>query len=264
MSGGEQFDIAVSHAPEDYGAASRLAEELASHGWLVFAGRTLPESGGAKVVIVLWSSNSAASRQVEREAEQAFRRDAYVPVRLDACPVPAALGHVQVTDLVAWYRSPAQILPDALIHALARRLRSTVAGMSTEQRVARTRPRLVPVIDDEATALADDRVVKLSGTVPGGMHYELSVHLSQLRAKPAGLVIGRVTGQCDLVLAHASVSRRHALLRVGEGRLLLSDLGSTNGTTVNSVSATSDGLELSRGAVVRMGDVELIVDGIGQ
>jgi hypothetical protein len=48
----------------------------------------------------------------------------------------------------------------------------------------------------------------------------------------ARLVIGR-SSRCQLVLAHDTVSRRHAELRIEDGRWLLRDLGSSNGTWVN-------------------------------
>jgi hypothetical protein len=48
----------------------------------------------------------------------------------------------------------------------------------------------------------------------------------------ARLVIGRSSG-CQLVLADDTVSRRHAELYVEDGRWLLRDLGSANGTWVN-------------------------------
>jgi hypothetical protein len=274
MSATDKYDIFLSYTPEDGEVAQRLANELASHGWLVFWDRELLPGAtsrtqiqstlnAAKVVIVLWSSKSVDSRWVEIEADHAFQRDVYIPVKVDDCHLPLALSDVQVADLRAWSRSPGHVLPEVLIHALARRLRGG-GGSPTQQGRFRPAPRLLPVIDDEATALAADRVIKLTGSVPGGQSFEVAVHLSQLRAKPAGLVIGRVTGQCDLVVAHASVSRRHALLRAGDARLLLSDLGSTNGTLVNSVHAGSVGIQLMRGAIVRMGDVELIVGGIGR
>jgi len=44
------------------------------------------------------------------------------------------------------------------------------------------------------------------------------------------LVLGRDPG-CDIAIAHESLSRRHALLRIGP-EMMIEDLGSTNGTTV--------------------------------
>jgi hypothetical protein len=265
MSGADQYDVFISYTREDGEIARRLAAELASHGWLVSWDRTQIKAAlaTAKVVIVIWSAASVRSHGLKVEADQAFQRDVYIPVKVDDCALPAALSHVQVADLRTWVKSPEHVLPDAMIHALARRLRSTVMGEPTPARVGRPVPRLV-ANSEEQTALAANRFVRLAGTSISGDQYEIAVQLSQLRARPAGLVIGRVADQCDLAVPHASVSRRHALLRVGGGRLLLSDLGSTNGTMVNSMPATSAGLELTRGAVVRMGDVELTVEGVGR
>jgi hypothetical protein len=47
-----------------------------------------------------------------------------------------------------------------------------------------------------------------------------------------GLVIGR-NPDCDLVVMDPTVSRRHAELRRENGRWILADLGSSNGTRVN-------------------------------
>ncbi len=46
------------------------------------------------------------------------------------------------------------------------------------------------------------------------------------------MLIGRAES-CNLVIESPTVSRRHAELRLHDGRWLLSDLGSTNGTWVN-------------------------------
>ena len=62
-----------------------------------------------------------------------------------------------------------------------------------------------------------------------------------LRRRPVGLlegaaagllVLGRSSG-CQLVFADDTVSRRHAELRLVDGRWMLRDLGSSNGTWVN-------------------------------
>jgi hypothetical protein len=46
------------------------------------------------------------------------------------------------------------------------------------------------------------------------------------------LVVGR-SSRCDIVLWDATISRRHARLIFRDGRWVLQDLGSTNGTTLN-------------------------------
>ena len=61
------------------------------------------------------------------------------------------------------------------------------------------------------------------------------------RRRPAGLLEGAAGGrlmlgrssECQLVFADDTVSRRHAELRLVEGRWMLRDLGSSNGTWVN-------------------------------
>jgi pSer/pThr/pTyr-binding forkhead associated (FHA) protein len=61
------------------------------------------------------------------------------------------------------------------------------------------------------------------------------------RRRPAGLLAGAAGGRlligrspdCQLVFADDTVSRRHAELRFDEGRWMLRDLGSANGTWVN-------------------------------
>jgi uncharacterized protein (TIGR02996 family) len=52
------------------------------------------------------------------------------------------------------------------------------------------------------------------------------------------IAIGRVQGN-DVILAHASVSRRHARIVVRHGKLIIVDLRSTNGTFVNGRRLTS-------------------------
>src|SRR5688572_11414118 len=53
-------------------------------------------------------------------------------------------------------------------------------------------------------------------------------------------VVGRDPSQCDLVLEHALISRRHALLEVdAEGHVDVTDLGSRQGTFVNGERVAS-------------------------
>src|SRR5215210_9398720 len=71
------------------------------------------------------------------------------------------------------------------------------------------------------------------------------------------VVIGR--GQeCQLKLTHASVSRRHATIRVDDGQLRIADLGSHNGTRVNG-EPVSESHALASGDVAMVGDVVLVV-----
>ena len=49
---------------------------------------------------------------------------------------------------------------------------------------------------------------------------------------PAGVTLGR-SRQCDVVLDDPNVSRQHAEIRPRGGSWVLTDLGSTNGSSIN-------------------------------
>ncbi|NVN99861.1 MAG: FHA domain-containing protein [Geobacteraceae bacterium] len=68
-------------------------------------------------------------------------------------------------------------------------------------------------------------------------------------------VIGRKG--CDLVLNDGQISRRHAELKVVERKLVIEDLGSTNGTMVNGENVTSK--RLSPGDLLTIGETSLRV-----
>jgi DNA-binding NtrC family response regulator len=74
------------------------------------------------------------------------------------------------------------------------------------------------------------------------------------------LVIG-ADGSCDLCLHDATVSRRHAELRVEARGVMLRDLGSTNGTTCNGARVTE--VVLSSDATFSCGETKLQLSAIG-
>jgi two-component system, NtrC family, response regulator AtoC len=71
------------------------------------------------------------------------------------------------------------------------------------------------------------------------------------------VVIGRAP-EAELRVQHASVSRRHATMRVDDGVVRVADLGSHNGTRVNG-EPVSEARMLASGDVVTVGDVVLVV-----
>jgi pSer/pThr/pTyr-binding forkhead associated (FHA) protein len=68
------------------------------------------------------------------------------------------------------------------------------------------------------------------------------------------MIIGREAA--DIQLADERVSRRHALLRVTDQRVELSDVESANGTEVNGVRISSP-VSLAHGDTVRVGRTTL-------
>ena len=73
----------------------------------------------------------------------------------------------------------------------------------------------------------------------------------------APIRIGRAP-ECELVLKDARASRRHARLHARDGVLVLTDLGSTNGTLVNGHRVTE--LVLGAGDRIQIGDTSLLVE----
>jgi len=69
-------------------------------------------------------------------------------------------------------------------------------------------------------------------------------------------VLGRAA-DCDLVVADARVSRRHAELRREGNCFLLADLGSTNGTLLNGQRLTQ-ALPLRDGDVIELGSARFV------
>ena len=69
--------------------------------------------------------------------------------------------------------------------------------------------------------------------------------------------IGRAP-ECELVLKDNRVSRRHARLAARDGVLVLTDLGSTNGTRVNGNRVTE--VVLGAGDRVQIGETSLVVE----
>ncbi len=80
----------------------------------------------------------------------------------------------------------------------------------------------------------------------------------RLALEPGSLEVGR---ECSgLVVADTGVSRRHLVLVVAPGGLIVTDLDSTNGTTVNGVSLAPGAEQALRaGDVVRMAATEIAV-----
>jgi len=75
--------------------------------------------------------------------------------------------------------------------------------------------------------------------------------------RSGAIVIGRAP-EVELRVQHASVSRRHATIRVDDGVVRIADLGSHNGTRVNG-EAVAEARTLASGDVATVGDVVLVV-----
>jgi hypothetical protein len=80
----------------------------------------------------------------------------------------------------------------------------------------------------------------------------------RIRLSDRPIVLGRQP-DCDVVLDDSNVSRRHAEIVVRDGEVVLSDLGSTNGTKVNGASVRSCVLRI--GDAVQIGLSRMLIEG---
>jgi adenylate cyclase len=129
------------------------------------------------------------------------------------------------------------------------------AGGGVMAPITRTRATIKRRVDNSWTLAGKDR---------DGVAFEIVVSASELRHAEAGLVLGRHSEQCDLVVAHGSLSRRHARLRFTDGRLTIEDLGSTNGTIVDGMRLPVDTPRpLRDGAQLLLGEIRFVVSETG-
>jgi len=72
------------------------------------------------------------------------------------------------------------------------------------------------------------------------------------------VVIGRAEDDgVDVIIPEASISKRHCTFAVDAGRVVLSDCGSTNGTSVNGEPVAATPVELAGGETISLGRLQL-------
>ena len=110
------------------------------------------------------------------------------------------------------------------------------------------------------TRMVPQITLRFEGVDSTSNKHAFEVTLEKLMSRAQGMVIGRAADQSDLVVAHATVSRRHARLSLAGDALQLEDLGSTNGTMVGGKKLRAgEPVTLHAGNKVRLGDVELLI-----
>jgi hypothetical protein len=125
-----------------------------------------------------------------------------------------------------------------------------------------------PEAGDQTMRLdADANLLPQSAKVPGGdlaMPTGRRLSLAVLEGKDSGRIFPierpRVTlgrGESDIVLNDSEISRQHASIEVRGQRVVLQDLGSTNGTFVNEVKVAQ--AELENRAEFRVGGTRLML-----
>lgn len=207
-------------------------------------------------------------RRIERamEAERgAEGRRGLVPDRFVVRLHPQDLaGLLAAEDVASDLASGALGFARAHGYALRERPRVTLAPD----------PRLRPGEVEVETALSPvaEPTVQVEGSEAGTRVFEVPVvrgpdavlevrepgaAARRVPVKGAPIRIGRAP-ECELVLKDSRVSRRHARLAARDGVLVLTDLGSTNGTRVNGHRVTE--VVLGVGDRVQLGDTSLVVE----
>lgn len=113
-----------------------------------------------------------------------------------------------------------------------------------------------PFDEPESTAFARPAVISQGALSIVFQFEDLLVATLPPMAGVTDLTVGRLP-DCDLVLDHPSVSKRHAVLVWDDemGQCLVKDLGSRNGTYVNDEKLTGDAT-LRDGDVVSFGEAQ--------
>jgi hypothetical protein len=116
------------------------------------------------------------------------------------------------------------------------------------------------VAPNTTTRMVPQVTLRFEGTDSTKNKHGFELTLDKLMSRPEGMVIGRAADQCDFVVAHPTVSRRHARLRVAGEAVQVEDLGSTNGTRVGERALKAgEPMALHAGNKLRLGDVDLLV-----
>ena len=90
------------------------------------------------------------------------------------------------------------------------------------------------------------KILKVISDEASGQSFKLS---------PGVTAVGRLDDN-QVQISHPTVSSHHCELRLGDGGLIVKDLGSTNGTFINDQPVAAEGV-LHPGDILRLGDVRL-------
>jgi len=136
----------------------------------------------------------------------------------------------------------------------------TMKNVSRSVQIFHVQPAKAAVAPHTTTRMVPQITLRFEGTDSAKTKHSFEVTLEKLMSRSDGMVIGRAADQCDFVLAHPTVSRRHARLRVAGEALQVEDLGSTNGTRVGEQALKAgEPVALHAGNKLRIGDIDMML-----
>ena len=137
------------------------------------------------------------------------------------------------------------------VHQIRKRKK---AQSTAAAEVGREQAKAASAAADLQKASATHPDILLVGSDAEGKEHRLKINGNALIRSGNGQMIGRSAQDADYMLNLDYVSRRHCLLRIHDGRILVKDLDSANGTAVNGTelapqqeAAVKDGDELRIG-----------------
>ena len=157
---------------------------------------------------------------------------------------PKALSKQEIFDRL-W---PGTFVTENNLAALIADLRSSLGDHAGE-------PRFIRTVYAFGYAFVGEAVVPLAASRPrDSVRWLLLFNGREFPLQPGENIVGR-TGEGVIALEAPSVSRQHARLTIADGRAVIEDLGSKNGTWVGPVEVTGptpvrDGDEIRLGSVV--------------
>lgn len=166
-------------------------------------------------------------------------------------------GRAIVPNMFTFSLSPADHAPFAEVRdALVRELAEAAHQHAAEERYAFMGPIAIDIVVDPlqpvgrfacASKMLDGSAIPVSGVVvaPDGKRVTIGTTTA---------IIGRLP-ECEIPVSDGNVSRRHAEVRLVDGRHLITDLQSTNGTRVNGVPVEYHILEF--GDLITVGSTNL-------
>jgi len=214
----------------------------------------------ATTIVTGLQERREATQEAEWEARLALGRHHELVAELERAVADTPLRERRWAQLLtALYRSGRQA--DALAaYAAARRTLVDELGIDPGAELRRLEAAILtqdPSLDWHPTAHDSSGATTTVRRPPTGSTPTITLpNGSRLELTQRHWSIGRST-DCDIVLASPDVSRRHAELRpTDEGGWAVSDLGSTNGLTVNGVEATE--FQLGDGDEIAIGRFTLV------
>jgi len=146
---------------------------------------------------------------------------------------------------------PGTFVSENNLAALIADLRATLGDQAAE-------PRFIRTVYAYGYAFVGDAVPSSAGTAGrDSARWLLLFNGRELPLQPGDNILGR-TGEGVIALDAPSVSRQHARLTIANGKAVIEDLGSKNGTWVGPVEVTSP-TPLKNGDAIRLGSLVVTI-----